>query len=501
MGTGLRQCVERRVVGGRGLSAAIVAAISAATAGGAPAAAWAQDPPAAPSVPAAPDLPGADEDVAEDRVGRLEEKIQELQEKLRQSEEQQRTSSASRLSIHGYADLGYFMPNGNRGVGFVQDTGNVQFPNLSGYSWTFLGDILATAVNSRGEAASLGMPPGVSRYDSINSDGAASFIANELNMRVGYALTDRAFLRTSVNFAPRSGRDFALGDTTDVDLAELEYVATQDGNTSFFFGKTMPVFGIEYKERKSDQRFGITPSLIQRYTSGPQLGAKFRSKLLNDWLILAGSITNNSSGTEQFHFQSEIDRNSAKTFNGRVAVSVPVGSLLGYNATDRLEIGGSGQWGTQDWAGDNVSKTVWPWNWFDSTGKIWFLGLDLQYLNANFAIKAQFIRGHAPGTADGTAFQLDLHNSGYVEVNWMILPKVGVLGRFEQRDAFVAQRGNPTGDGLRAYVTKSRRATGGVRVVFNPHMALKVEYLKNIEYGGVNEFLNDIFTSSLVLSY
>ena len=350
--------------------------------------------------------------------------------------------------------------------------------------------------------ASLGTPPGVVRFDSVNSDGAAGFIANEVNLRVGYALTDRAFLRTSVNFVPRSGRDFALGDFVDVDQAELEYVATDDGNTSIFVGKTMPVFGIEYKERKSDQRFGITPSLIQRYTSGPQLGVKFRSKLLQDWLILAGSITNNSSGTEQFHFQSEIDRNSAKVMNGWVVISIPLGAMLRPgSSTDRLEIGGSGEWGTQDWASDNPAG-VWPWSWFnDSDGKIWFMGVDLQYLNANFAVKAQFIRGHAPGTPDGTAFQLDLHNSGYLEVDVMVLPNVGLIGRFEQRDAFVAQQGNPQGVGLRAYLTKERRATGGVRVVFNPHMALKAEYLKNIEYGGIHEFLNDIFTSSLVLSY
>jgi hypothetical protein len=453
-------------------------------------AAWAQEgpPPAAPSIPAAPDLPGAEDDVAEDRVVRLEERVHDLQERLKQAEEQQRANSTSRLSIHGYADFGFFAPNGNHGVGFVEDSGNRQFPNLSGYSWTFLGDILATAVNTRGEVASLGTPPGVLRFDSVNSDGAAGFIANEVNLRVGYALTDRAFLRTGVNFVPRSGRDFALGDFVDVDQAELEYVATDDGNTSFFVGKTMPVFGIEYKERKSDQRFGVTPSLIQRYTSGPQLGLKVRSKLLNDFLILAGSITNNSSGTEQFHFQSEIDRNWGKTLNGRVAISLPVGSWMRPNWTDRLEIGGSGEWGPQDWASDNG-------------GKIWFWGLDLQYLNANFAVKAQFIRGHAPGTADGVAFKLDLHNSGYVEVNWMIIPMFGVLGRFEQRDAFVAQLGNPTGDGLRAYLTKERRLTGGVRAVFNPHMAVKVEYLNNIEYGGIREFKNDIFTSSLVMSY
>ncbi|MES1171733.1 MAG: hypothetical protein ABUL77_00725 [Bacteroidota bacterium] len=429
--------------------------------------------------PSAPNLPGPD-DSEDPRVDQLQQQVSDLAEKLKQAEEE-RARAKSPLSIHGYVDFGFFAPNGNHGVGFIEDVGNIQFPQYSQYAWTFLGDILATAVNSRGEVASLGSPPGVIRFDSVNSDGAPGFIANEVNLRLGYALSDSVVLRTSVNFVPRSGRDFALGDFVDVDLAEMEYVVTDDGNTSIFVGKTLPVFGIEYKERKSDQRFGITPSLVQRYTSGPQLGVKVRSKLLQEWLIVAGSATNNSSGTEQFHFQSEIDKNSGKTLNGRLAISVPLGALLHYG-NDRLELGGSGEWGSQDWAPDNA-------------GKIWFIGADLQYLSTNFALKAQMMKGKAPGTSDGVAWQLDLHTSGYVEFNWQVVPQFGFLARVEQRDAFVGQ------GMVRAYLTKERRYTGGVRFVFNPHMMLKAEYLINQEYGGISEFKNDMFTSSLVLAY
>lgn len=435
-------------------------------------------------MPQAPNLPGADsaDEAKGDQVDLLTQQLAELSARLKQTEEQQRASANSPLSIHGYVDFGFFAPIGNRGVGFIEDPGNMQTPNLQNYTWTFLGDILSTAVNTRGEVASLGSAPGVIRFDSVNSNGAPGFIANEVNLRLGYALTERALLRTSINFVPRSGRDFALGDFVDVDVAEVEYVATDDGDTSIFAGKIMPVFGIEYKERKSDQRFGITPSLIQRYTSGSQLGVKVRSKLLNQWLILAASATNDSSGTEQFHFQSEIDQNSGKTLNGRIAVSIPVGLLARGVAGDKLELGGSGEWGPQDWASDN-------------SGKIWFVGADLQYLSTNFTFKAQVMKGKAPGTSDGTAWKLDLHTSGYVEFNWQIHPLFGVLGRLEQRDAFVGQ-------GLvRAYLTKERRGTVGARVVLNPHIMLKVEYLKNWEYGGIEEFQNDIFTSSLVLAF
>ena len=105
----------------------------------------------------------------------------------------------------------------------------MQFPQYSNYAWVFLGDILGTPVNTRGEVPDLGDAPGltVPRYDGINSDGAASFILNEINLRPRYQLSDNTIMRASLNFAPRTGSDFALGDTVDADLAELEYLITE----------------------------------------------------------------------------------------------------------------------------------------------------------------------------------------------------------------------------------------------------------------------------------
>ena len=39
------------------------------------------------------------------------------------------------------------------------------------------------------------------------------------------------------------------------------------------------MIGIEYQTRKANQRFGITPSLIARYTTGTPIGIKVRSRL------------------------------------------------------------------------------------------------------------------------------------------------------------------------------------------------------------------------------
>ena len=94
--------------------------------------------------------------------------------------------------------------------------------------------------------------------------------------------------------------------------------------------------------------------------------------------------SNNSSSTEQFHFHSEIDRNSGKFLNGRLALNLPFGETFGFLSGHRLEIGASYEWGSQDWATDNE-------------GKMWFAGVDLQYLTANFGLKAQWMKGQSPG--------------------------------------------------------------------------------------------------------
>lgn len=434
-------------------------------------------------VEAQPEEPVASgESPVDARLRLLEEQIAQLRDEQRQGEEERRKAQ-SPLSIHGYIDFGFFVPNGNNGVGYIRDVGNRQFPSYSDFAWTFLGDILGTPVNTRGEAADLGDAAGIDRFDSVDSDGAPGFLVNEFNFRLEYALTENAIARTSVNVMPRTGKqDFSLGDFLEMDIAELEYVLPGDGKTSIFVGKMLPVFGIEYKDRKSHQRFGITPSLISRYTTGPQLGIKARSKLANDWIVLAGSLTNNTSTVEQFDFYREVDRNAGKTLNGRVALSAPVDGLIKPLVGDRLELGFSGEWGAQD--RDTRSDR-----------NAFFLGGDLQYLGTNFWLKGQVMWGEAPGAMDDRVWELKLRPSGYVEADWQMLSRLGLIARAELRNARV------TLDTERAYITKQMRFTGGLRASFGPHVLAKAEYLHNREFGGVEQFDNDMFTSSLVLIY
>jgi hypothetical protein len=77
----------------------------------------------------------------------------------------------------------------------------------------------------------------------------------------------------------------------------------------------------------------------------------------------------------------------------------------------------------------------------------------------------------------------------------MFGPSFGVLGRIEYRDALVWLGTE------RAYLTKSWRATVGLRWVITPRATAKAEVLHNGEYGHLPQVKNDVFTTSLVLSY
>jgi hypothetical protein len=287
---------------------------------------------------------------------------------------------------------------------------------------------------------------------------------------------------------PRSGREFRLGDVFDVDIAQLEWLPTVGQRWSIFVGKMDSVIGIEYRERKARDRFGITPSLISRYTIGTPLGIKVRGKLgRGDWLIIAGALTNGSPTTETFHFYDEVDSNAGKTASGRLAVAPWEGAL---------ELGVSGMYGPQDHAQDSADG-------------MWLLGADLQVHRRRVDIKGQWLIGRAPGEQPGRIYDpsqrpygLRLNGGAYLEANVMLTPYLGVSGRGEFRDALV-WLGNPAAPGgaERLYVTKSWRATVGVRLVPSEHVAIKAELLHNGEYGGVPAIRNDVFVTSLVLSY
>jgi hypothetical protein len=390
----------------------------------------------------------------------------------------------------GYVDFGFFVPSGN-GAGWIQDTGPLRvFPDEANrFNWVLLGDIMAPAINTRGEPADLGDAPGVIRTDNVDSNGAFGFIANEVNLNASSAVLSNVLATTSVNFTPRTGSNFSWGDSFDVDIAQFEWLVGSSQRTSIFVGKSDSAIGIEYRERKASQRFGITPSLLARYTTGTPLGIKIRTKLGSDErLVLTGAVTNGSTVIEPFHFYDEVDSNNGKTASGRVSFRLP---LLPFD----LEIGVSGLYGSQDRA-------------LDSRGRIWFAGVDLLGQIGPLALKGQYLQGAADGETDrryadkNRPYGLDLQGGAYLEANLMLGPVLGLLARGEYRDARVwignPAPDNPDGIAERLYITKSWRATFGFRVVFSDRLVAKAEYLHNGEYGGIPNIQNDVFTTSCV---
>jgi hypothetical protein len=422
---------------------------------------------AAEATGAAPGGAGSD-----DPSAAMAERLDELEARLSTAEQTRRARFPIKLS--GYGDLGWFATEGD-GSGWRRDAGHVTFPNRSQYAWVFYGDLLATQVNSRGDVADLGDAPGVQRFDSIHARGNTTFLINELNLTVNAGLGDRALFTSSVNFTPRTGTDFSLGDSFDVDLVQLEWMPTQDGKTSIFVGKVDSVLGNEYKTRKAPDRFGITPSLLARYTTGTAVGVKLRSKLAGDHVILAAALTNGSFGTEQFHFFREIDTNDFKTLSGRAALRWPV-------ASGTFEAGVSAQWGAQDGAPNGA-------------GAEWFVGADAELSLDRIDLKAQWLTGHAPGDAVSMTYGLDLKQGGVLEADLIANSLIGVLGRIEFRHADVTEGFE------RLYITRNWRATAGIRLVLHPHATLKAEYSHNGEYGGVPAIPDDVVTVSAVLPF
>jgi hypothetical protein len=402
----------------------------------------------------------------------LRQRLDDLEIKLKQAEASRRARFPIKLS--GYGDLGFFATQGD-GSGFRRDAGHVIFPDRSQYAWVFYGDLLAPQVNSRGEVADLGQAPGVQRVDSLDSQGNPTFLVNELNLSVTAGFGAKALFTSSVNFTPRSGTEFSLGDSFDLDIAQLEWMPTDGGKTSIFIGKVDSVIGLEYKTRKSPQRFGITPTLLGRYTTGTAAGIKVRSKLVNDHLIVAAAMTNGSFGTEQFFFFREIDSNSFKTLSGRMALRIPIGA-------GSFEAGPSGQWGTPDGAPDGTKAA-------------WMVGADAELDIGRLDLKAQWLTGKSPGDLIDMVYALDLKQGGALEADVTVTPTLGVLGRAEFRDAEVTM-------GMeRLYITKNWRATGGIRLMLHPNAIVKAEFTHNGEYGGTPQIADDVITTSAVLAF
>lgn len=454
----------------------------------------APEPAASPAPPPAPS-PAAP---ADDRLAQLEKRMKSLERQNRalrtevetmredQDEVSQRVDRLMPLTgrVGGYVDFGFFHVQGD-GSGIRPDIGYQRFPEHEGVipdSWVFMGDPMSTTINSRGEPADTG-PSRAITFDGVDSRGKTSFILNAFNLNLLVGLGKQVSMEGLIDFVPRNrnvgdpdSTRFALGDFIDLKLGYVRWqVPVKRLDFDLYAGKIDPAFGYEYRIQESPQRIGVTPSLICRYTCGRPLGVKARFKFLpRRSLILAVSLSNGSSFTENFGFADEIDTNHFKTATGRLSYVIPVGS--------GLEIGASGMVGAQDFqADDRVLQKMY--------------GVDLHLEVKRVDLTGEFVQGEVDGAGETTACDiapcLDFKGAygmlGVRATNWLM-----PYARVDWRQAVHL-------DGRSfVYHSDSMRITPGLRFEIGPHVIFKAEYSVNLELGRLQSFRNDIFTSSLV---
>lgn len=419
-------------------------------------------------------------------ISRLRDELQALREEQSDTREQVNALAPLASRFSGYLDVGFFYVAGD-GTGLRYDAGYANFPEYRGRipeSWVFLGDPLATTMNSRGDPANTGASRAIT-LNPVHSDGKPSFMVNNINLAIFNGLTENLQVNALIDFLPR-GRNVSnpdglfLGDFIDVKLAYAEYtVPVSRFGLTLTAGKFDSVLGYEYRIQEAPDRITVTPSLICRYTCGRPLGLKARFRFLDNRLTLNLAVTNGSHFIEQFPFSDETDSNYFQTGAGRLAYKLPVGA--------GLEIGFSGAVGVQD---QQANSDVLQWHY----------GFDLHLDVRGLEIQAEFVQGRANGQTTSTVVRcneapcLDYKGAyglvAYRVTNWL-MPYV----RTDWREALHEHGASFV------YNSDAVRFTFGLRLEAGTSVILKAEYTHVREIGRVPEFPDDVLTSSLVIRY
>jgi hypothetical protein len=384
----------------------------------------------------------------------------------------------------GYLDVGFANAEGN-GTSFSPD--DARLPADYGV------DPFATAVNTRGDVASI--------------DSGGRFTNGFLPRTLGIAGRPSVFINT-VSFDLRyDSRATPVSFFSRVQL--LPRFSTERGSeTRLFleqaFGKLSPfsnielslsigrfdsVFGIEYLENQANLRVGITPSLVARYTTGTGLGAKafYRLHIAPIWSALSLNVAATNGGTFVEALQPQ-----EVSLTGR-----PVGSgRLGYELDlprVQVKLGASGLYGPRNDQGapEALQKA------YGGDARVYFLGLSL----AGEYVHVDEDRGPGNDKRTGAGAQTGasaFHVRGFYGWAAYELPfsagflhKVTLYGRYDHRHAWF--------EGFLPITVQ--RITGGLRLDLWDTLALKGEYLRNMEGGGAPKVANDVITASAVFSF
>ena len=386
------------------------------------------------------------------------------------------------LTIGGYVDVGFADAQGD-GTSFHPDDRRLPLDYGS--------DSFATAVNSRGDVASIetgGRFTNAFLPRSAGIGGRPSFLLNTVSLDVQHAPRDSALLVfVRLQGVPRLT---AQGSDTRL-LVEQAFGRVQplrDHELLLFVGKLDPVFGIEYLENQAPLRTGVTPSLLARYTTGTALGAKLLYRLQLAPLLSAVSL--NVAATNNAPFSDALQASEA-SLTGRPVLSARAGYELNLPGF-QLKLGGSGMRGPRnDQADRQALQRAWGADLRANAFGISFSG---EYLHLD---QDQGVGPKLTGTGPGfiaSAFRVrGFWGQLAITAPWSlpVLRRTIIYGRGEQRRAWF--------DGFST--VKVQRLTVGARLDLWESLALKGELLLNREVEGAPDVDNDVWTASAVWSF
>jgi len=387
------------------------------------------------------------------------------------------------LTLMGYVDFGFANAGGD-GTSFP--AGDNRVPADYGV------DTFATAVNSRGDVASIDAMGRVTNGflpRSVNIGGRPSFLLNVVNQDLRYQAAHvpvMAFVRIQV--LPRWGGDGA-GNVTPLFVEQAFGRVTLIEGREFFVagGKFDSVFGIEYLENSSVFRTGITPSLFARYTTGTALGVKmfFRQQIPALW----SAVSINVAGTNGTNFVEALQPTDASL------TGVPVASArLGYELNlprVQFKLGASALRGPRNDQFDR--EALMEMYGFDARLTVAGLSLSGEYVHVKeeegaggkqtgageYLIASEF---YAKGFWAQAAYALNFHGP---------LRAIVPYGRYERRNAWF--------EGFRPITVA--RVTAGLRLDLWGALILKGEYLFNQELEGAPTVENNVLTTSVVYTW
>ena len=385
------------------------------------------------------------------------------------------------LSLNGYLDIGFADAQGN-GTSFAP--GDTRVPA------DYVADTFATAVNSRGDVASMD----TSRYTNgflprqMGMGGRPSFLINNFNQDLRYSSPDeRLLIFARAQFLPRytsSGNDTRLW----VEQAFARIVPFAALEMALTLGKFDSVFGIEYLDNPSTVRVGVTPSLIARYTTGECVGAKLFYRFHIP--ALASSISLNASASNGGTLVESLQPTDI-SLTGRPVVTGRLGYELGL-ATLQIKLGASALYGPRN---DQRDGSVHQTN-LGLDARIYVAGLSLSgewiYFDEEPGTGAKFTGTGAQDFASGFEVRGFYVQAAYrLPVAFKNLTGITLYARAEQRRAQF--------DGYP--LIESRRLTPGFHLDLGNNVAIKGEWLFNREAAGALPVANDVRTVSAVFSW